>query len=188
MQWITFLAILTGPVLAILVSRYLDQRRENWERRMNVFRTLMRTRRTPISDDHVGALNLVEIEFANDRDVIKALKELFTHLGSSTARRPAELVEDSMDAEAAYSRNIMYENRIHSERQSLLAKLLHSIAKNLGFKIEQLEIFEGGYSPQARHDLENEQRFLRKYLIGMAQGDQVLPVSIIDAEDDHPDE
>ena len=62
MEWITLTAILVGPVFAILVSRRLEHLRDQRTRKMDVFRTLMRTRRTPIHTDHVGALNLVEIE------------------------------------------------------------------------------------------------------------------------------
>ena len=49
---------------------------------MEIFRMLMRTRRTRLYPEHVGALNLVEIEFAHDRPVIDAWRELFKHLGS----------------------------------------------------------------------------------------------------------
>ena len=44
---------------------------------MDLFRTLMRTRRVPMSADHVGALNLIEIEFASEPDVLAAWKLLY---------------------------------------------------------------------------------------------------------------
>lgn len=184
MEWITLIAILVGPVFAILVSRRLEHRREQRTRKMDVFRTLMRTRRTPIHSDHVGALNLVEIEFATDTDVVKSLKALFAHFGTPHGRRPGEEVDDKMSKDEAYSRDDKFHARLSSERQALLAKLLHSIAKCLGFKIEQLEIFEGGYSPQGWEDVEREQRFIRRYVVEMALGRRHLPVSILGDEDD----
>jgi hypothetical protein len=47
---------------------------------MDVFRTLMRTRRMRLNPDHVGALNLVEIEFYRQADVIAAWETYWEHL------------------------------------------------------------------------------------------------------------
>jgi len=62
-EWINLAAILLGPILAVLVTRFIDSRRETQSRRMEIFKTLMRTRRTPTYADHVGALNLIEVEY-----------------------------------------------------------------------------------------------------------------------------
>ena len=59
----TVLAVLVGPVIAVLITRYFDNRRADEARKLDIFRTLMRTRRLPLHWDHVGALNLVEVEF-----------------------------------------------------------------------------------------------------------------------------
>jgi len=57
------IATLAGPVLAVIVTRIVDDGRLRRTRQMEVFRTLMASRRTPLSIDRVKALNLVEIEF-----------------------------------------------------------------------------------------------------------------------------
>lgn len=77
MEILTLIAIFSGPFFAILVSRILDNGKEQRARQMEIFRTLMRTRRTPIWAEHVGALNLVEIEFKDDPKVIAAWKTPF---------------------------------------------------------------------------------------------------------------
>jgi hypothetical protein len=46
---------------------------------MEVFRTLMAWRRTPLSPDRVKALNMVEIEFHGVKSVETAYGELFRH-------------------------------------------------------------------------------------------------------------
>ena len=81
-EWITLLAVLLGPILAVWATRFLDDRRSTHEQRMSVFKTLMRTRRTPVMPEHVGALNLVEIEFQKDHEVITAWRALLTHFGT----------------------------------------------------------------------------------------------------------
>ena len=178
MEVITLLAILVGPVLAIMAGRILEGRRDKRIRRMDIFRTLMRTRRTPIFAEHVGALNLVEIEFASDPAVVSSLRALFKHFGTAHPRRENENTEDSMNGDELRERDDKFYSRLSSERQALLARLLHAIAKNLGFKIEQLEIFEGGYSPQGWEDVEREQQLIRHFIIELACGRRSLPVAV----------
>ena len=55
-------------------------------------------------------------------------------------------------SEESRQRDNLFNKRLFDERQRLLAKVLHSMAKTLNFKIEQLEIFEGGYTPQGWQD------------------------------------
>jgi hypothetical protein len=180
MEVITLLAILVGPVLAIMAGRVLEGRRDKRTRRMDIFRTLMRTRRTPIFTEHVGALNLVEIEFADDPAAVSSLRALFKHFGTVHPRREDEKTDDSMNGDELRKRDDRFFSRLGAERQALLAKLLHAIAKNLGFKIEQLEIFEGGYSPQGWEDVEREQQLIRRFMIELAFGRRSLPVAVTD--------
>jgi hypothetical protein len=50
----------------------------------------------------------------------------------------------------------------------------------LGFKIEQLEIFEGGYTPQFWADIETEQAIIRKFVVDLASARKVIPMGVID--------
>lgn len=177
---ITVGAIVAGPIFAILVSRWLDDTRDVRSRRMDIFRTLMRTRRTPIVADHVGALNLIEIEFAEKAEVIAAWKKLMEHLGTEHPRKPEEDDRKATDAQDQINRNEKYYDRLYGERQSLLAKLLHAIALDLGHKAEQLELFEGGYTPQGWHDVEMEQRIIRRFVVDLYHGNRVVPVGVLD--------
>lgn len=77
-------------------------------------------------------------------------------------------------------RNDAFGTRLNQERQSLLAKLLHQMAKVLGFKVEQLEIFEGGYTPQFWANVEADQEIIRKYVVSVAHGNSVVPMGVID--------
>ncbi|MCC7267940.1 MAG: hypothetical protein IT546_11440 [Caulobacteraceae bacterium] len=95
-DWINIAAVVVGPLAAVLITRWLDMRRERDDRRMEVFKTLMRTRRTPIAADNVGALNLIELEFYNDKPIIDAWRNLFQHFGGQHARRPEEQLNDHM--------------------------------------------------------------------------------------------
>lgn len=177
---LTLIAIFSGPVLAIMVSRYLENRKEVKERKLNVFRTLMRTRRTPVVPEHVGALNLIEIEFHDNERVLTAWRDLLRHFAATHPRRPDEDITGPMDAHERRSRDERFDRRLAQERQSLLAKLLHAIGKDIGFKAEQLDIFEGGYTPQGWEDYEIENRLIRRFTLDLLAGQRYLPVGVVD--------
>jgi hypothetical protein len=177
---LTLIALVGGPISAVLITRYLDDLRQYRARRMDVFRTLMRTRRTALHPDHIGALNLVEIEYANDPQVLTAWKALFTNFGSTLGRLEVERTEGLTDQKQIDARNQAFGTRAVQERQKLLAKLLHAMARVLGFKIEQLEIFEGGYTPQLWANVENDQEVIRKYVVELAHGRATVPMAVID--------
>jgi hypothetical protein len=179
-EWLTLMAIVLGPLFGIWLARHMQDRASYRERRMDIFRTLMRTRRTPVWPDHVGALNLVEIEFAGERNVIDAWRELFKHLGTPHARRFDEAASDAMTPEETGERDRRHYVRLGEERQRLLARLLHAMAKALDFKIEQLEIFEGGYTPQGWADIEVDQNAIRRFAAQLAAGQRLLPIAVWD--------
>jgi hypothetical protein len=54
------------------------------------------------------------------------------------------------------------------------------MAKALGFKIEQLEIFEGAYTPQGWADIELEQTAIRRFAAQIAFGQRALPVLVFE--------
>lgn len=149
---------------------------------MDIFKTLMRTRRTPIAPEHVGALNLVEIEFYNKPLVINSLKNLFSHFGTEHARNSDERISNEMAPSEITRRNEIFSLRLFEERQRLLAKLLHAMAITLGFKLEQLEIFEGGYTPQGWSNDQIEQMTMRKFLLEAFEGKRSFTVRLAEEE------
>lgn len=177
---ITLIALVTGPVAAVIIAHKMDNHRVKRERRMDVFRTLMRTRRARLVPEHVGALNLVEIEFKDKPTVIAEWKAYFAHLAIEHPKRTEEQFAEDMKLEEKRKRRDKYDQRIGNEREKLLAKLLHAIAKVMEFEIEQLEIFEGGYLPQAWSTIELEQEAIRKFLVGLYFGDLKVPVAVTD--------
>lgn len=85
------IATLLGPILAVLVTRWIDNRRQHKSRQMEVFRALMRSRRSALSADYVTALNTVEVEFAGIASVENAQRELFRHLNLTP--QPADWID-----------------------------------------------------------------------------------------------
>ena len=60
--WAIVAATGLGPVLAVTITLWREKTSAIFNRRLHVFRTLMATRRMPISNEHVGAINLIEVD------------------------------------------------------------------------------------------------------------------------------
>ena len=187
MEFLTISAILLGPVFAIVVANIIDSKRATHDRRMEVFRVLMRTRRSRLNSSHVSALNLVEIEFQKDENVIQAWQAYFEHLGSDHKRRNDELLSENMTLEQQRKIDGQYQIRTTQERETLLARLLYNMAKTMKYKIEAFDIFEGGYSPQGWAHVEFQNESIRKYVIELLLGSRVLPVKMFSAESETKD-
>ena len=175
---VTIVALFLGPALAVLIARWMEYRRAKRERRMDIFRTLMKTRRTRLLPDHVSALNLVEIEFRKNSNVLTAWRAYFQNLGSEQPRRDDEVVSEHLGNDERRIREERYNIRVGQEREKLLATLLHAIARSLNYKVEALEIFEGGYSPQGWADIEMQQELIRSYVVDLCLGNRALPVVV----------
>ena len=152
-------AVVTGPIAAVLIARDLEKRRVQRERRMDIFRTLMQTRTgsARLSPDHVAALNLVEVEFRNDSGVRDAWKKYFEILCQLSQNPNVDLMPSM---------------------EKSLAKLLQVMSRILGYEIEGLEILEGGYTPQDWATIDHECRYIRKYVIALAKGQVAVPVKV----------
>lgn len=158
----TIVAILVGPVLAVAVTRWIDARRAMRDRQWDIFRNLMQYRRTPMNPEFVGALNLVEVEFSKDERIITAWKQLLASF--------EQLATESMTEEQLTS--------LANERSQAQTRLLDAIAKRLGMRIEQLDIYSGGYSPKGWLDVENEQTIIRRLFGEIAIGKRAFPVMV----------
>lgn len=157
----TIAAVIIGPITAVVIGLWLEDRRAKRQQQWDTFRMLMRTRGTRLSGEHVGALNLVELEFATEKKVMDAWKSYMEHLDGVKTPFPSDpkIVDGFL-----------------TERNSRFTKLLYQIGLSLGFRIEQLDIFKGNYTPQAWVDDEDQARYLRGLFIDLLTSRRALPV------------
>lgn len=155
LAWAVVLATFAGPILAVFVTRWVDELRSKQARKLDTFRVLIRTRRTQLSPDFVAALNMVEIDFFDAPKVLQMHSELMKHFNT----RPAD--------DAWLERT-----------QRLVARLLYAMGQSVGYSMEQLDILEGGYIPQAMVQDEAEQHQLRRSLLAVLDGQKAFPVTM----------
>ena len=146
-----------GPVFAVALTLWRNRADAIYDRRLYVFRTLMSTRKIAISNDHVNALNLVEVDFYNCEKVVKAYKEYKEHL--HVTNQPEDEVWNE-------------------KKEKLLAQLLFTMGTVLKFNIPAMEIFKGGYAPKGWAHRDALQIGTHQFVNDLAEGKKLMPIYI----------
>jgi hypothetical protein len=157
-NWAVVWATFIGPIGAVLITIWRDRRSSKRERRMQIFRSLMATRKININIEHVKALNLIEIEFYKVISVETAWKEYIVFLNS--VRSPDQ--------------QGIFEKR----QQDLLAKLITQIGDHLGYRMGEIDVRDGGYAPEGWRFRDNLQTEMQLYVTALAKGNATLPVAV----------
>ena len=159
-DWLMILAVFSGPIVAVRLTRNLDNKKEIRGRKLDIFKTLMATRAYAVSWDHVQALNRIDLEFdknnKKEKEVIEAWKGYLDLLGDQDLPR----------------------EQWGTRRVDLLVELLHKMAIVLEYDFDKTHIKNSSYSPLAHGDLETEQIALRKGLIEVLDGKRVIPMYV----------
>ncbi len=154
------LATALSPVIAVQVTRFLDDRNEERGRKLKVFKTLMATRAYNIAPAHVEALNSIDLEFSTKRPMEKAVLDVWQqyldHLGQT-----------SMEAGAWNIRRV-----------DLLVDLLYAMGKCVGYDFNKTQIKNGTYSPTAHGRIEDEQSRIRAMTLELLEGNRDLPMRV----------
>lgn len=159
-DWLMIGAVFLGPIVAVRLTRYLDDQKEVRGRKVQVFKTLMATRAYTVSWAHVEALNRIDLEFdkshKKEKEVIEAWKEYLDLLNNTSISIEQWGVK----------------------RIDLLVELLHKMARVLDYDFDKTHIKNSSYSPRAHCEVEDQQAALRKGLIEVLGGDRSVPMSI----------
>lgn len=167
-DWLVIGATFLGPILAVQAQKLVELLRERRMRKLWVFQNLMATRAARVSPDHVQALNMINLVFYGHRV-----------LGISRRSKGEQAV---LDAWKEYHDHL---NDRHDEKtfeiwvtkgNELFVNLLLSMANELGFSFDRVELGKGAYSPIAHGELESEQAELRRRAIQVLGGE--IPISM----------
>lgn len=175
------IAVLSAPLVAVQVERFLEQKRNKRERKLNIFKTLMATRGRNLDPRHVEALNMIDLEFDGERDVTDAWKSYLDHL-LNVPKYPGS---EGKSEEAKKSEKALYDSQISTwgdQKDNYLAELLHTMGKRLDYNFDKTHIKRSIYSPQGHADIENEQQLLRRASIELLMGRLSLPVKTIPSD------
>jgi hypothetical protein len=149
-----------STLIAVQVTRYLDDKNEERDRKLRVFKTLMATRAYNISPAHVEALHSIDLEFNSRKPMEKAVLDVWQqyldHLGQ-TQMEPTQW---------------------NLRRVDLLVDLLYAVDKSVGYDFNKTQIKNGTYSPTAHGRIEDEQSRIRAMTLELLEGRRELPMKI----------
>lgn len=152
------LATCAGPIFAVWASEQRQHKRQIKDRQEWVFRTLMTTRSTRLSMDHISALNHIDFAFPQKEHplVADAWGLYNAHLNSSQGE-----TEDSLD-------------RWVDTGYNLLVDLLHLMANDLKIPFPKTSIKKNAYYPKWHASIEAEQNELRALLLELLKNQRSL--------------
>ena len=155
------LATILGPVLAVWASEYRQRARQQQDRKEWVFRTLMTTRSTRMSLDHVSALNHIDFAFPQDKhpQISDAWGLYLTHLNKG----PGD-TQESLE-------------RWLDEGGNLLADLIHLMASALNIPFPKTSIKRAAYYPKGHADTEMQLNEIRSLLLELLNNKRSLSVT-----------
>lgn len=167
-DWLIIAAIILAPIVAIRIQTFLENRKAKKERQLKIFRSLMKTRATPLSPLHVEALNMIDIEFYEKTKVVDAWKLLLDNFEHYPQDTTAQDYKTKLDASQKKS-------------EDLHADLLYEMAKELKYKFDKVHLKRGIYIPRGHAELEMDQFMLRKKIVDLFYGETALPIKIVDS-------
>lgn len=158
MELLTLFAILLSPLIAVQATAWLQRRRNDRDRRMHIFRTLMGTRAAGLDPNHVAALNMIDVEFygkdRKSRAVVEACRVYLEH----------------------HNRGNVAAEAWGDKRVDLLLDLLQKMGESLGYEMDRVSIRNTSYFPRGYGDQEYESRMIRKYFLDLLEGKRWLPI------------
>lgn len=155
---LTIIAVLLSPVIAVRVDKFIENARSDNNRKIAIFKTLMATRGTKLSIEHVTALNQIDMEFYGKEKFVKvvnAWKEYRDQLN----------VPFKTDDEF---------KRWNDKSEDLFANLLFEMGSSLGYKFDRVAIKRNAYSPTGHAKIENENYQIRQLLIKVLSGENAI--------------
>jgi hypothetical protein len=159
-EWITIIAIVVGPIVAVLTQLWIQQYNKKRDQKLFVYAQLSSNRATWANIDFVRAMNLVDVVFYKNRAVREKRAKLMTHIKKTTG---ADGILQPVDWDKA---------------KDVFAEMLDLMGKELGFDFEHTEIKDSAYYPVAHETLDRLAIEMREKAMEVLNGKRGLNVIV----------
>ena len=134
-EWLTLLGIVTGPIVAVVITLWVDGRRRARDQKSQVMRLLLNTRHLPSDPSYTIAINSIPVEFNKDKKVMAAW-----HVYIDAVRYKAS--PENTDVALA-------------DLRAKQTKLIFEVMKSLGYALAETDIQNSAYAAGGYVDREN---------------------------------
>ena len=154
------LATTLGPVLAVWASEYRQKKNAEDQRREWVFRTLWATRAIRLHQDHVAALNQIDLAFPAQYfpKVAEAWNIYLGHLNTPMGSTEAGCLQWGKTG------------------ADLFINLVHQMASDIGISLPMNVVKLSVYHPEAHVSMEERQKEIQTLLAELLRGDRAINV------------
>lgn len=155
---VSIAAIIIGPIAAVKIQKRLELTNEKRNRKLNIFKTLMATRAAGLSPEHVRALNMIDLEFKDQKLVLNAWKEYLDHLNEEVDENNHKAWSD--------------------KKAELLVNMLKIMGDSLGYgELDKVTLKKGAYFPLGHSRWELENQLIRTHLVQILAGQHPIKVT-----------
>jgi len=171
-------AVIAGPILAVQAQKYLESLKDNKRRKMALFQTLMSTRANRVSQAHVSALNMIDIEFYG--------KKVFGKRSQSNGEKKItnawKVYNDQLNSKFSKDRLDAWADK----RDELFTALLYTMSQYLGYDFDEVQLKRDCYKPMAHGDVETDQQKIREGIVAILDGKKSIPMAVTYLPPYHP--
>ena len=172
-DWALIGATLLGPVLAVQAQKWVERARDRANRKRWIIYTLMSTRGARLAQEHVGALNSIDLTFyglqffwirwqwKKERIVVERWRTYLNHLNTQRPVVPG-------DAQTAWD----------TTTNDYFFNLLDALLVERHFDFDLVQIQRGAYSPTAHYAAEWQNLTLRTAAIEWLSGRAPVRVNV----------
>jgi hypothetical protein len=166
-EWLTLLAIIVGPVLAVVVTVWSAGRSKIIDQRLQVLRMLIATHHLPSDPSYQVAINLIPVEFRGCKAVLSAHREFI------------ESVNRNLDG--------INDETIRTDWGIKSVRLVHEVAKSLKYDLRETDFqtthySSGGWSERERIFLDS-QKAMRDIAINLKLQSRLLANATLTPEE-----
>ncbi|TAE32369.1 MAG: hypothetical protein EAY65_07040 [Alphaproteobacteria bacterium] len=164
----TVTATLFAPFFAVWAQDQLNQRKEKRDRKIWIFRTLMATRHHIVRDDHVTALNMIDLEYYHVKKNGKG-KQVY----DSWIAYLYHLSNDIPDINDKSKFDIWEDTK-----NKKFITLLKAMSDYLKYNFTELELKNSHYSPSAYWEQQADNFLCTRGLANIVSGITPLKIQI----------
>lgn len=167
LAFLTFLAVLAGPTIGVKIARKLEDQRQKQQQRMTILASLVKTSESVtsrMSPEHVYALNLIQIVFHDEENILKPYKKYIDYLNKFA---PGEEFNERV-------------------AKPLLLDLLMALAVKLDYSFDRENLEEFLYAPKGWDQDGNDQLAIKNLLFGLLRGTESLRILVVPPKTPNP--
>lgn len=127
-EWLTLLAIVIGPIFAVAITLWIEDRRKKQDAKLLTLRMLLTTRDMPSDPGFQVGIKLVPVEFNDRAEVLTAHREF--------------LIASSVDPEGKTEEQV---RTITTNTSLKLTRLIFEMSKAAGLNIRETDIQSGTF-------------------------------------------